>query len=91
VSRSVPSPFPERNPRSTHPEDRNPLLRLPAAKRIRDLPDPVRQDLAQLLRELAHDARARAETSWRSNKAPMAAYWKAVSVYAMHLHCIIRR
>ncbi len=91
MSSSVPSPFSESNPRSTRPEVRNPLLRLPTAQRIRDLPDPVRQNLAQLLRELAHDARGRAESSWRSNKAPMAAYWKAVSVYAMHLHRIIRR
>lgn len=76
--------------RSSRAETRNPLLRLPAAQRIGNLPEPMRAELAGLLKELAQDARVRAETSWRSHKAPMAVYWKAVSVYALHLRCIVR-
>ncbi|WP_454858773.1 hypothetical protein [Rhizobium binxianense] len=76
--------------RSSSAEVRNPLLRLPAAARIRSLSPEARQVLADLLRELSLDARQRAETSWRQNKAPMAVYWKAVGVYAAHLHRVIR-
>lgn len=71
-------------------EVRNPLLRLPAAHRLRAMPPEIRQDLAALLHELSLDARERAELSWRRNKAPMATYWKAVSVYAGHLRRVIR-
>lgn len=51
--------------RSSSAEVRNPLLKLPAAGRIRSLPPEARQALADLLRELSLDARKRAETSWR--------------------------
>lgn len=63
----------------------------PAAQRIGNLPEPMRAELALLLKELAREARDRAETSWRSHKAPMATYLKAVSVYAMHLSRVVRR
>ena len=64
---------------------RNPILALPAMRALRSLPDKMRRPLADLLGELAVDARERAEDSWRRHKAPMAAYWKAVSVYAGHI------
>ncbi|MBY5827407.1 hypothetical protein [Rhizobium leguminosarum] len=76
--------------RSSQAEVRNPLLALPAAQHINALPREARQALSSLLRELSLDARERAEKSWRQNKAPMAAYWKAVSVYAGHLHRVAR-
>lgn len=63
---------------------RNPLLALPAAQRIADLPPDARAALRELCNEIRIDARARAEKCWRTHKAPMAAYWKAVSVYAGH-------
>ncbi len=69
---------------------RNPLLGLPAAQRIASLPPEARQVLADLLQEHARDARDRAERSWRRRKAPMAAYWLAVGVYAGHLRRIVR-
>jgi hypothetical protein len=76
--------------RSRRAETRNPLINLDAARRIQALPPETRQVLACLLRELSRDARARAERSWRQHKAPMAAYWKAVSVYAGHLNRLVR-
>lgn len=76
--------------RSTSAEVRNPLLRLRAAEQIRALPPQARQALAALLLDLSHDARERAKQSWFRNKAPMAVYWKAVSVYAGHLYRILR-
>lgn len=76
--------------RSSSADVRNPLLALPSAQAIIDLPPESRQALACLLRDLARDARERAEHSWRQNKAPMAVYWKAVSVYAGHL-CRVSR
>lgn len=71
-------------PRSIRPHVRNPLLGLPAASRIMSLPPAARAALRALLRDIAADAANRAEASWRKRKAPMAAYWRAVSVYAGH-------
>lgn len=76
--------------RSSRSEVRNPLLKLRAAEQIRALPPQVRQALGDLLLDLSRDARERAQRSWRQNKAPMALYWKVVSVYAGHLHRVVR-
>lgn len=69
---------------------RNPILELPAVRQIMALPPEGRSALAALLRDLSKEARQRAEKSWRQSKAPMAAYWKAVSVYAGHTARAIR-
>lgn len=76
--------------RSLRPEIRNPLLKLRAAEQIRALPPEARQALAAILLDLSRDARERADESWSRNKAPMAFYWKVVSVYAGHLHRVAR-
>ena len=70
-------------------EVRNPILTLPAARDILDLPLDSRRPLGVLLRQLADQASEQAQTSWRSNKGIMAAYWKAVSVYAKHLARVV--
>jgi hypothetical protein len=69
---------------------RNPLLALPAIARLRGLPASARGELCALLMEIRSDAAKRAEHSWRRHKAPMAAYWKAVSVYAGHIARAVR-
>lgn len=69
----------------------NPLLYLPAAQGLLRLSPEVRTALAQLLSELSQDSAAKAEHSWRRKKAPMAAYWKAVSVYSKHAARVLRR
>jgi len=71
--------------RSTRADVRNPILALPAAAKLRELPEPARAALVALLGEIRLDAAARAQLCWRTHKAPMAAYWKAVSVYANHI------
>lgn len=76
--------------RSSRPEVRNPVLRLPATQRLLALPPQVRADLADVFRDLGDDARVRAQESWRRNKDPMAAYWKAVGAYSTHLRRAIR-
>lgn len=63
---------------------RNPLLALPAVAKLRELPPATRADLRALLLDLGAEAQARADHSWKRHKAPMAAYWKAVAVYARH-------
>jgi len=68
--------------RSTRRDVRNPLLSLAAVQALLALPREQRQALRTLLRDIALDARSRAEKCWRTHKAPMAVYWKAVSVYA---------
>lgn len=70
--------------RSLRREVRNPVLALPATQRLLDLPPDAREVVRGLLTDLAIDARLRAQESWRKNKGPMAAYWKAVGAYANH-------
>lgn len=77
--------------RSSQEVVRNPVLALPSAKRLQDLPPETRLLIAELLKELSADARARAQLSWRRNKAPMAVYWKAVGAYATHIHRALRK
>jgi hypothetical protein len=76
--------------RSALPETRNPLLKLAAAEKIAALPVDVKAALRALLLELATDAQAKANESWRKHKAPMAAYWKAVAVYARHIARLLK-
>lgn len=79
------------NERSAEAEVRNPLLSLPAMQKIRALPAPARQALAELLVELHSDAERRAQVAWNRSKAPMAAYWKSVAVYTLHIHRALRK
>lgn len=76
--------------RSNRREVRNPVLALPAMRALGRLPADQREMLAELLDDLARDARARAQKSWTQNKGPMAAYWKAVGAYASHARAAIR-
>lgn len=77
-------------PTTSVAERANPLLALPALARLRALDAETREALRGLLLDLRADARSRAEKSWRTRKAPMAAYWAAVSVYAGHLARALR-
>jgi hypothetical protein len=76
--------------RSTRREVRNPLLSLPGFAAVDKLDPASRAALKGLALSLRDDARSRAEKSWRTHKAPMAVYWKAVAVYAGHLARAIR-
>lgn len=69
---------------------RNPLLALPAAAKIAALPPEAREALREICRELSRDAAGKAEKSWRQRKGPMAAYWRAVAVYARHASLVAR-
>ena len=71
--------------RSYRREVRNPLLALPGVKVLQYLPPETREALRVALRSIQADARHRADKCWRTHKAPMAVYWKAVGVYAGHL------
>jgi hypothetical protein len=75
--------------RATRADVRNPVLALPAMAALRDLPPESRAAMRAALLDLRADARARAEKCWRTHKAPMAAYWKAVSVYSGHIAKVI--
>lgn len=77
-------------PRSSHPHVRNPVLALPSVARLQTLSPAARAELRQLLLELRGDAQVRADDCWRRHKAPMAAYWKVVSVYAGHVARVLR-
>jgi hypothetical protein len=76
--------------RSSKREVRNPILALPSAKRIEELSPLNRAALRGVLLDIAQDARQRADKCWRTHKAPMAAYWKAVSVYAGHIARVLK-
>lgn len=77
--------------RSLRREVRNPVLALPAAQELLALPPETRAVLARLFRDLALDARLRAQKSWRTNKGPMAAYWKATGAYAEHIRRVVKK
>ncbi|MBB3411277.1 hypothetical protein FHT87_005230 [Rhizobium sp. BK316] len=76
--------------RSNRREVRNPVLALPAVKRLDDLSPEAREIVADILGDLVTDARNRAQQSWSKNKGPMAAYWKAVGAYAHHFRRVVR-
>jgi len=76
--------------RSLRADVRNPLLSLPAMRQLRDLSFESQHALCSLLADISLDAAGKAEICWRKKKGPMAAYWKAVSVYAKHTGRAIR-
>lgn len=63
----------------------NPLFKLPAGRKLLELPPEMRRPLEELLRDLREQANREAEESWRRRKGPMAAYWRAVSTYSRHI------
>jgi hypothetical protein len=75
--------------RSNKAEVRNPVLALPSAAKLQALDGESRAALRATLVDLRDDARARAAECWARHKAPMACYWKAVSVYANHLSRVL--
>ncbi|MBY5750762.1 DUF4639 domain-containing protein [Rhizobium leguminosarum] len=77
--------------RSNRREVRNPVLSLPAVKRLDELSPEAREIVGDILGDLVADARNRAQQSWLKNKGPMAAYWKAVGAYAHHFRRVIRQ
>lgn len=76
--------------RSLRADVRNPILQLPSAQRLQNLPVKAKEILYELLEELSLESREKAEKCWRKHKAPMAAYWKAVAVYAGHAKRLVR-
>ena len=77
--------------RASLAEVRNPILGLRAFQRLAALHPDVLQVLCELLHEIHREAAERAEHSWKTRKAPMAVYWRAVSVYAGHIRRALRR
>lgn len=79
--------------RSLRAEVRNPMLQLPATVELlaylRDHPE-LRAILVRLLGEIVIDARTRAQVCWARHKAPMAVYWKVVSVYCGHIRRAVK-
>jgi hypothetical protein len=69
----------------------NPVLGLPSAQRLLGLDAESRAALSDVLRDLCAEAAEKAQESWNTGKAPMAAYWKAVSVYSRHIGRAVRR
>jgi len=76
--------------RSLRADVRNPIVALPSLAKLQALSPEAKEALAEVLQEIALDARARGEKCWRTHKAPMAAYWKACSVYAGHIRRAVR-
>jgi len=69
---------------------RNPLLKLASAEKLQALPPEAKEALRAVLLELRVDCQVNAEKCWRKHKAPMAAYWKAASVYVGHTARLLR-
>ena len=77
--------------RSNKAEVRNPVLALPGAAALLNLDTVSRVALIAVLSDIRTDSAERAAECWRRHKAPMAAYWKAVSVYTGHIVKVLRR
>ncbi|ALH82943.1 hypothetical protein [Sphingopyxis macrogoltabida] len=77
--------------RSARAEVRNPVLALPAMHRLAELSEEESGAVIAVMLDLKADAAERAQECWRRHKGPMAAYWKAVSVYAGHTAKALRR
>ena len=71
--------------RSARAEVRNPVLSLPAVAALRALEPDTRAAIATVFWDIQRDARLRADKCWKTHKAPMAVYWKAVGVYCGHI------
>lgn len=71
-------------PGANKPETQNPLLQLPAAKRIREKSPEFRREWKQLCLELAEQAVEKGDYNWKRRKYMNAAYWRVVAVYARH-------
>lgn len=78
------------NERSNRREVRNPVLALPAHKKLMALQPAQKDALRDTLLDLRADAREKANECWQRHKAPMAAYWKAVSVYSGHIARLLK-
>ncbi len=76
--------------RSNRAEVRNPVLAMPGVRRLQAMPQLYRDAMVEVMIDIRDDARRRADECWRKHKAPMAAYWKAVSVYANHIARALR-
>lgn len=72
----------------------NPLLGLTAMQELSTYlhtqPD-VQAHIITLLMQLGNQANEQATYCWHKHKAPMAAYWKAVAVYARHTAKALKR
>lgn len=77
--------------RASLPETRNPVLGLKSFRKFATLHPAALDALADLLGEIHTEAALKAEHCWKSRKAPMAVYWRAVSVYSGHIRRAIRR
>lgn len=53
--------------------------------RFNSLPIESRRQLKAALWDLHRDSAIRADAQWKKHKAPMALYWRVVSVYSGHL------
>ncbi len=62
----------------------NPLLNLPAGRRLRALPREQRRAIVAVLRELQASANELAEVAHKRRKGPMYSYWRAVATYSRH-------
>ncbi|MEO8383635.1 MAG: hypothetical protein ABI583_00225 [Betaproteobacteria bacterium] len=66
--------------RTLRAEVGNPVLALPASAQLNALSPEARVALRAMLTDIRADARLKTEQRWRSDKVPIAAYRKVVSV-----------
>jgi len=67
--------------RSVRRAEKSPLLALPSFLALGTLSRPTLEILGEVLGALRNDAAAQGALSWKSRKAPMAAYWIAVAAH----------
>ena len=76
--------------RSTRPDVRNPLLKLPGVADIAALPPEAKAALRRLALDASKAWRVLGDECWKRSKPQMAAYWRAWAVNALHLARLCR-
>ena len=77
-------------PRANRAEVRNPVLTLPCAQRVNEMPPESRAWLMAFLQDLRKEARRRAAESLKRHKAPLYLYWTVCAVWSGHLAKVLR-
>jgi hypothetical protein len=69
----------------------DPFAELPELRQVRDLPEPSRDAVEQLLLAIHRDAKRRALHHWRRDQTTDAAYWRSAADFALRLRKALRQ
>jgi hypothetical protein len=77
--------------RSSRPDVRNPMTKIPEVLALRELDPVARQAVVAAFRGISRVAHTQGTQLWAKNKYHSAAYWKAKGVDFRHLALAVRK